>query len=488
MTLLERGWARAILWVCFIAPLGARAYLGQFSRYMADDYCTAQVAQREGVIGSVAWWYNNWAGQYTNWTMKGIASLIGPGFATILPTLIIGLWLIMLMWMLYELSLTVGLAWNRYAIMLLSTVIIFATIDGFPNAIQSLYWIGANIPYTTPLIFLIFLVAFCTRVFRSYSGRQSLFPAWIVTVLVTFVAGGLSEVYTVFQVTLLTLCVWVLLFRAPEGIKGIALKLLAVALFSTLIALIIVVFAPGNAVRQAFFTHTESLPELVAQTVVVSAGYIVLALGVFAPLPLLITVVVSGLIAYQIRPVHVQPSPKRLYALMGLSAGIALLLIMSCLLPALYGLGNIPSSRAYTIPQFVLVCTAAFWGYLMGLGLRSRQTHAPTTSRKSLVYVAALAALLVVGPLASTGRTLTLLPDFQTYASEWDARDRAIREAVGQGIERFETTVFTFDLGAMAGLDIITSNPAGWVNGCAASYYGLESIIAEPLYRMGDKT
>jgi hypothetical protein len=102
--------------------------------------------------------------------------------------------------------------------------------------------------------------------------------------------------------------------------------------------------------------------------------------------------------------------------------------------------------------------------------------------------VAALVALLIVGPLVSTWQTLKQLPNFQTYAAEWDQRDQAIRAAVGQGMERFETTAFTVDLGAMAGLDIITSNPDDWVNRCAAIYYGLQAISAQPLLRMGDKT
>jgi hypothetical protein len=461
------------------------AYLGFFSRFIADDYCTTNIALSEGAVGSVFWWYNNWAGQFTNWTLKGIAGAIGPGFAPVLPFLIISLGLVGATWMLYEVGLIAGLSWNRGTVLLLASVMMYAIFDGLPSMIQSLYWLGASLPYTTPLIFLTFLIGFYTRAIRNGRERRSIVFALIVILLVTFVAGGLSEIYSVFQVAMLGLGIIALLVWAPEGTKRAGLPLLAVALVGSLIALIIIIVAPGNAVRQALFPHQVLLPELAVQTVVVSAGFIVLALGFFAPIPLLVTVIVSALVAYQFGPANVQLNPKHIREWMAISAGVAWLLIMSCLFPPLYGLGTAPSSRAYVMPMFVLVSTAGFWGALMGVGLKRSSQRLALPLR--FAGLAGIALLLVVGPLASTWQILEQRHRFSVYAAEWDARDQAIREAVAEGIREFEVTTLTVDLGEMARLDVIGSNPQDWVNQCAAEYYGLESLTARTPLQMAVK-
>ena len=93
---------QVVLMACFLAPLAVQAYIGQFSRYLADDYCTAGRALSAGVVGSAQWWYNNWAGQFTNWTAKGIAGVVGLGSASVFPALIIILWVAVLTWTPYQ--------------------------------------------------------------------------------------------------------------------------------------------------------------------------------------------------------------------------------------------------------------------------------------------------------------------------------------------------------------------------------------------------
>jgi hypothetical protein len=158
---------------------------------------------------------------------------------------------------------------------------------------------------------------------------------------------------------------------------------------------------------------------------------------------------------------------------------------MSCLFPPLYGLGTAPSSRAYVMPMFVLVSTAGFWGALMGVGLKRSSQRLALPLR--FAGLAGIALLLVVGPLASTWQILEQRHRFSVYAAEWDARDQAIREAVAEGIREFEVTTLTVDLGEMARLDVIGSNPQDWVNQCAAEYYGLESLTARTPLQMAVK-
>jgi hypothetical protein len=69
-----------IVSICVGVSLAAFAYLGLFTRYMADDFCAANVAQQYGVVGSVSYWYVTLAGQFTTWFLKSIMAVAGSGF------------------------------------------------------------------------------------------------------------------------------------------------------------------------------------------------------------------------------------------------------------------------------------------------------------------------------------------------------------------------------------------------------------------------
>jgi hypothetical protein len=484
MSIFSRGWLKIALWLCFIVPLGAQAYVGTFSRYFADDYCLTGRLITEGFFGSMLWWYNNWSGRFSYWIFIAISGSVEPRFAAIFPVLLLGFWLIGLIWIAYELGSLLGNRKPVYFGCLMGTLILFATLDGTPSVFQSLYWFSSTIPYTLPLIPFTFYVGLFLYTLRKTPGRASLRTLFVMGLLTMF-AGGLCEVHAAFQFTALAI-IWGVLYRyAPRSVEQRARSMLVVGMASSLIALVIVAVAPGNSVRQILFPVQFSLPELVIRTILYSGGYMALALGHFSPIALLVTVVVSAMTAYLFPGTHGIPSARKIRQWILLSTLAVFILTMATLALPLYGLGTAPSSRVYLTPQLALVCAAVFWGYLMGVGLRSRRDSV-SPSRK-LIFGTALAVLLIVGPLASTWQTLTQLPDFQSYAVEWDQRDQGIRTAIGQGVERFATIAFTVDLGAKAGLDIITSNPSDWVNVCAAMYYGLDSITAEPLWRMGNK-
>lgn len=95
-----------------------------------------------------------------------------------------------------------------------------------------------------------------------------------------------------------------------------------------------------------------------------------------------------------------------------------------------------------------------------------------------------VAALLLVVPFNAARRMLVLYPTVRTFASMWDAQDREIHAAKLEGSRQLTVHAlpatdrdprgnFHF------GLRLIDSNPNNWVNGCAAEYYGVDSIIAK---------
>jgi hypothetical protein len=146
--------------------------------------------------------------------------------------------------------------------------------------------------------------------------------------------------------------------------------------------------------------------------------------------------------------------------------------------------GYHPQPRLFVISQFVFFCFTCFWGYLAGAALKQAQLVRNAKRWCLYPFAAFVAALMLVVPLNGLRRTLALYPSVRTFASMWDAQDREIQAARLQGFTRLTVRALpATDHGPRGnfhfGLRLIDSNPENWVNGCAAEYYGLDSIIAK---------
>jgi len=66
----------------FVAALSAAllafAYVGLFTRYMADDYCAAVAVRRDGFLGSQLGWYGGWTGRFSFSFVLAAAESVGP--------------------------------------------------------------------------------------------------------------------------------------------------------------------------------------------------------------------------------------------------------------------------------------------------------------------------------------------------------------------------------------------------------------------------
>jgi len=338
---------------------------------------------------------------------------------------------------------------------------------------------SATIPYTLPLVILTFYVGFFLWVLRRYPAGK--LPAWvfIFTAGVTFVAGGTSESYVLFQGAVLVLMMLSVLAIAPAARKRGGLRLLIVGLIFSGLAFAVTLAAPGNAIRQASFGETLPVSEIILRTLRVTASFFATDIGVFSPIPLLIALLLPMLMVSQFatfeRPLTM--TPRRARGLMGLSLGIALALVLVVIGPPIYATSVAPAPRVYLAAHLVMICTAAFWGCVIGIGLK-RPGLTPE-SPPTLGVMLLLASLLIVGPLLTTGQTLSHVSAFSTFAAEWDQRDHDIRAAAAQHIADVVVPAFSVDLATRARLDTIGDDSSGWVNVCAANYYGVKSITVQ---------
>src|SRR5260221_14754504 len=99
---IKSGSGNKRLWgPLFIIPfttlaLAGLAYLGNYTRFMADDYCSAYYAQRLGLLRSIWYWYVTWSGRYTAFAFDWLTliQIFGRYGAHFIPPLAIVIWTI----------------------------------------------------------------------------------------------------------------------------------------------------------------------------------------------------------------------------------------------------------------------------------------------------------------------------------------------------------------------------------------------------------
>ena len=89
--------------------------------------------------------------------------------------------------------------------------------------------------------------------------------------------------------------------------------------------------------------------------------------------------------------------------------------------------------------------------------------------------------LVCVGIVSAVGLGMMLghaaqIPDFQTFAREWDARHREIIDMRDAGITIIEVAPLTYHLGELVGKRPLGTEPATTF---AETYYGVDDIIVK---------
>ncbi|MCY4147614.1 MAG: hypothetical protein OXF90_14275 [Chloroflexi bacterium] len=119
--------------------------------------------------------------------------------------------------------------------------------------------------------------------------------------------------------------------------------------------------------------------------------------------------------------------------------------------------------RTYTFLTHLIVWQGLIWGFYLGSSMNDADTKVGTLLKSGALLVA-----LLLGA-ASITKNLALVPNFQQYASEFDARHAYILEQRQTGQRHFTFEPYTFDLERyMWGL----MHPSP----CPLLYYDIESI------------
>lgn len=475
----------------FAVPLLAHAYAGTGSRYVGDDYCAGYVFRDHGVLGGQWWFYRYWGAVPTTVLLMALTDLGGNGVTAALPAAAIALWVAAAAWAVRCATRLAGPAWGWWPSLLVGELIVYATIEDAPNAIQSIYLRVPMLAYTVPLIAASVYVGLIATWWRRRTAS-----AWsaLASAVVAFVAGAFGPVYVAMQTVALAASALVLSVAPVRNDARLVRRLLLAGLAGSIAGLAFVALGPGNASRQQHFPHPPGWPTVIVWSVLYALfmfarpflavlhptigslapavlggepAWLAKALEMTAsPVTLLLAIGVPAIvwISHGDRQPRVSPALIR-WTLIGLPV-FALALAVASMAPGAYGTSAPPPPRALIIPQFAIVCAAVAWGCALAATVRLR------SSVSFRVAAAAVALLAIWQPLASARQTLRQAAELRAWAARWDETDRRLQLARASG----ERAAIVPAVGTIGGVGSISADADDWVNVCAAQYYGLERI------------
>ncbi|MFN3742701.1 MAG: DUF6056 family protein [Anaerolineales bacterium] len=459
-----RRWGLGLNLFTLLISLVVFAYMGYYSRFIADDYCYAAKLEQTSLPENLIWRYRNAPGgdRFTHpLFLELVVALGGWDGLRFLPAALIGIWLFGLTLWGHHLFRRSSLPSSSLG--LLCCWLIFYALWQAPQRYQILYWPSSSIPHFAPLALLPLLLALLSR-----QAARPHPPSWqihLLNALLCFLWGGFSEPPTAMLITAFTLA---LAFTFVDRRFANRRALLLWPLVGLSLAMLVMLLAPANATRM---DAPPPLSLFLYRLVRFPLDFTWDSL-VTQPLPSLLSLLGPLLlvVAFAEGAPRLSPPPSRMLLGAFLVLGIMYLLIAASFAPSIYG-QSYPVARARFAARVILTLTLMIEGALLGMMLRRCQPL-----QKSLLP-SLLLLLLAFYPLrASLKMWQSELPRYQQRAAAWDTRHARILAQIAKG----EKEIVVEQLNSFEQVKELDSDPRHWVNRCAAAYYGVESIRALP--------
>jgi hypothetical protein len=450
--------------------LSIYAYLGTFSRHLADDYCAIDFIKKDFFT---ALWinYTNVSDRFSNFMLITFSEVVGPRTVAVLPALMITLWVIGIAWLLYEASRFSGKAWDKTIILTLTFLLVFFALLQAPNRFQILYWRSSLAAHFAPLVFMPYLAASILRSTFASEKKPTAFWVYPLIFFASFILGGFSEPTVLVIISLLALAIFSTGLWMKRPTRGAALTLLILSFVGAVLALVVMAISPANSFRLNNAVP-PTLPILLSRTFRYGFDFVLNSFRTL-PLPTLFTVLMPFLIFYNLyaSPIPVLTPIQRKLALIMLAVipTLSYLLIVASFLPSVYG-QSFPVERARFSGQVSLVAGLMIEAALLG-------SLSAQFSRINLKLASSiLLAVAALYPLRAAWISLADVPIYRARAAAWDMREAQIYESRAQG----QTDLIVFQFDGLEGIKEMDVNANHWVNRCAAKYYKVDSIRAIP--------
>ena len=456
-----------LVMLSIVCAIFAFYYQASFTRYHADDYCNSARFDSPGVSDWLLSRYLNKSGRYSNILYVGIMDVFGLAGIRFGPSLMLTIWVFALAWSSAELRRVFHLDGLPVIIdYVLAGMLIAISIYSAPNRFQTIFWRTGMATHFVPLVFLSFLIPYLF--WRSRRAGNIPLTRWtlLFVLFYSFVTAGFSEPPVTVMITSgIVSLVLLAYFGGLRKSRSMSL-LLAYALAGSLAGFFVMFFAPGKAFR---LDTPPAMDVFILRTLIFPLEFITDTLRV-SPLPTLFLLCASAAMFYCAFSVYGLPGAR--IGATGLRIAIILLamyiLIAASFAPSAYG-QSYPVARARFLGYLIFNIAVLSTGGLIGIWLAK---HLRLTLGISLSL--GLLALLTLYPLKITTAVLDEARDSRVWAQAWDLRDAEIRSLQSQGV----TDLIVARLPDVS--DVGEIRTSGYVNNCAARFYGINSITTAP--------
>ena len=452
--------------------LGLFAYLGTFTRYLADDYCDAVIVNSGPILQEVIRQYETLTDRFSNLLFVALSEFLFPHNVAILPVIVIFLWTAALTWLVYEARRMIRWQWHFAIDFFLAASLAFFAILQAPNRFQTFYWRSGMATHFAPIMYLTAFAAFLLMLARRNQGRYPSVWMGCLCFVLSFFGGGFSEppnAVLIIASALALAAVWIWMkgqFRRP------ALMLLSWTLAGGLLALLVMAISPGNLDRSQ--THRPDVMTLVYHTILYT-GLFISDTFLTLPLPTLFSIVIPFFLFYGMFAMtsSLSSAGRRTLLISMIAASIlAYILIAVSFAPSVYGQA-FPAERARFLGRLLMTAALMFEGG--GLGILLAQWKLRGSSIATTLAIILFAVSTLYSLRAAWNIVQDKGPYYQLWSSVWDLRQAQIIANKAEGVSNIIVSVHLY---SMDGVEEFNSEPKYWINVCAANYYGVQSIIA----------
>ena len=435
-----------------------------FARYTSHAFQMADLLRRSGYIGGQIAWYTGWTGRFSSNATWLAAVAPGPVMARVLPTLYLVLWGAALWFTLPRVAALAGRGLDGVARLLAVEVILFATLTITPALWFDLYKLTGEITYLTPLVLGTAALGMALRATRD--GRLSNGAALALGLLSAFAVGYSDTWAGVQPVLIVGFGVCALFLRGRRRLAALRCGLVAAA--GSAIGLVVLVHAPGNAVRRSFYPPPPHLASAIGASIRDAWGFVT---GPVAHSGLAVAIVAVAFLVLG------ASSARRGETSAGLSLRrvvvavlAAITVVVAAHLPSEQMTSAAPPPRSEIIPTYAIVAVLALlaWWTGVSLSMRRRRVH---------LGLAAATAAMVVAP----AMTMTLVAQnwqgMSAYAAAVD-RQWQVAAAAPKHADVLVPPVSSTGIGPLSHdpMQELRPNSSYWTNQAVAEYFGLHSV------------
>lgn len=448
-------------------------YIGGFNRMLGDDYCTMYIGQRLGLMRSVWYWYISWHGGFSasaaDWVLSFLGSQAFPYHT----------FFFLLAWVLFgTITAKKALDSRGYLIhglfpaLLLAVLLVFTTLRMSPDISGSLFWWGGARGYLSPLILFTAYFALYYQFILSSPNRAHSALWLFISFGYIFLTGGFSETFTPVMVVLFAGVVGIRWLLTKFGEHDASLDFLIAGFFGALFSLFVMILAPGNSIRQSYFSAPANIFEILS---VGFAGYLDFLYRVLG-LPYLLSGLLGSTfgaiwLGRRISQESTIAQPQAAWWPIILLSGF--ILAFGCFLPAAYGTSEPPPGRSLITPAFYLAASFIISGFLFGEWLTNRMQ---IVRGFSPILLSIALCLITLSSYGSFRNLYSVRSEHVTFADQWDRVDTMIKTAKNLGLNEVNIPAMK----NWANVEYPTDNPRYWPNICYSKFYDINVLGPVP--------